>query len=143
MTKGKEYSGSTNLKHMTDAMMNLLVDEKSMTETYVEYAKNRDGKKNIRLYFTINEKGVEFNEARFKKDNEIREKQNLSREALAKNGAEFEDFFLNQQVDINKMREDQAKFDAGLELGISTEVVEIEEETEEVGVVFATSLEVS
>jgi predicted ATP-dependent serine protease len=96
MTKGKEYSGSTNLKHMTDAMMNLLVDEKSQTETYIEYVKNRDGKKNIRLYFTIDNNGVTFNEARFEKDNQIRAKISATRDALNKNESEFETFFLTQ-----------------------------------------------
>lgn len=97
MTKGKEYAGSTNLKHMTDAMMNLLTDEKSPTETYIEYTKNRDGKKNVRLYFYIDDKGLQFNEERFKRDNEIRIKIDNTREIMNTNSNKFEEFFLSNE----------------------------------------------
>jgi predicted ATP-dependent serine protease len=74
MTKGKEYTGSTNLKHMTDAMMELRTDAVSMEDFYISYSKNRDGKKNVKLYFTIGDSGVEYNENRYRKDSEVRER---------------------------------------------------------------------
>ena len=43
MTKGEVYAGSTNLKHMTDAMMEIKRDEFNPDDTFMEYSKNRDG----------------------------------------------------------------------------------------------------
>ncbi len=97
MTKGKEYTGSTNLKHMTDAMMELRSDAMSNDDFYISYSKNRDGKKNIKLYFTIGDSGVEYNEGRFHKDNEIRAKIGEARKAIDKNEQDFAKLFLTEE----------------------------------------------
>ena len=105
MTKGKEYTGSTNLKHMTDAMMELRVDPVSINDFYITYSKNRDGKKNTKLYFSIGDEGVEYNENRFRKDNEVREKVGEARKAIDKNEFNFEKLFLTSALENQEVEE--------------------------------------
>lgn len=65
MTKGAVYSGSTRVKHMTDAMMEL---KKDGNLSYVEFTKNRDGKTRIRLYYTIKQDGIDFDLDRYERE---------------------------------------------------------------------------
>jgi predicted ATP-dependent serine protease len=62
MTKAGVYKGSTNLKHMTDGMLELHCDG---DESYAEFTKNRDGRKGERLYYSINNDGITFDVERF------------------------------------------------------------------------------
>lgn len=70
MTKGGEYTGSTNVKHMTDSMMRLAFDDNE--QTYIEFNKNRDGSIKKRLYYKLSEAGVTFDLKRFEKDADIK-----------------------------------------------------------------------
>lgn len=60
MTKGAQYTGSTNLKHMTDSMMDLRRDKEMPEYTYLEFSKNRDGAVWVRQYFKIGNNGVQY-----------------------------------------------------------------------------------
>lgn len=61
MTKGNVYVGSTKVKHMTDAMMELKRDKEMPEYTYIVFSKNRDGACNKRQYFKIHGKeGVQY-----------------------------------------------------------------------------------
>lgn len=60
MTKGAQYTGSTNLKHMTDSMMDLRRDKEMPEYTYLEFSKNRDGAVWVRQYFKIGNDGVQY-----------------------------------------------------------------------------------
>ena len=95
MTKGGVYTGSTNLKHMTDAMMELKTDPKIPDEPFIEYSKNRDGEKDKRLYYKIRQTGIEFNGDRFTSDLNVQAKVDSHKTALENNNANFDKFFLN------------------------------------------------
>ncbi len=65
LTKGAEYAGSTNLKHMTDAMMMM---KKEGTLKYIEFCKNRDGDVGTKLFFEITSEGIDYNQERFESE---------------------------------------------------------------------------
>jgi len=80
MTKGQSYTGTTNLKHMTDAMMELHKiegktkedeDEKEIDERFIVFSKNRDGKTGKKLYYTIGNNGITFDEERYNKKKDV------------------------------------------------------------------------
>lgn len=69
LTKGAEYAGSTNLKHMTDAMMMM---KKEGTLKYIEFEKNRDGDTGTKLFFEITNNGIVYNQERFESEIEAK-----------------------------------------------------------------------
>jgi predicted ATP-dependent serine protease len=91
MTKGDDYAGSANLKHMTDAMV--LFRHDALGEPFIEYVKNRDGQKGKKLYFKISEQGVTFNAERFKRDELALQEIGKVREATGLKNDEWETFF--------------------------------------------------
>jgi predicted ATP-dependent serine protease len=98
MTKSGSYTGSTNLKHMTDYMMNLLNCEQDSDKSYIEFSKNRDGKTGIRLYYKISHTGVDFDVERFEADMNARQNIDRSTELLAEQEEKFKKlFFENKQ----------------------------------------------
>jgi predicted ATP-dependent serine protease len=90
-TKGETYAGSSNLKHMTDAMLMMQMD--SLEDTFIEYVKNRDGNKGQKLYFKITNAGVVFNAERFKRDEDTKREINKVKDEVTKKTAEWDDFF--------------------------------------------------
>lgn len=96
MTKGGSYTGSTNLKHMTDYMMNLLKCDEDSDKSYIEFSKNRDGKTGLRLYYKISHTGVDFDTERFEADMNARENIERSTELLAEQEEKFKTLFFNK-----------------------------------------------
>ncbi len=90
-TKGETYAGSSNLKHMTDAMVLFLSND--MGEPYIEYVKNRDGHKGKKLFFKITNNGVEFNANRFAQDEATKAEIGKVQEIVTSKKAEWENFF--------------------------------------------------
>lgn len=90
-TKGETYAGSSNLKHMTDAMLLFRLDE--LEETYIEYVKNRDGSKGKKLYYKISSTGCEFNATRFKQDEASKVEMEKVKEVLHAKNDEFDKTF--------------------------------------------------
>jgi len=95
-TKGETYAGSSNLKHMTDAMLLLQAD--NLGDTYIEYVKNRDGSKGKKLYFKITDKGVIFNATRFAQDEETKAEINKVKEIVHSKSIEFDSFFPTEPI---------------------------------------------
>ncbi len=127
MTKGGTYTGSTNLKHMTDAMMELRVDPKLPDFPFLEYSKNRDGKKDQRLYFKILQNGIEFNEKRFETDLRVKDKVEAHKSYLDEKGNNFDTIFLNNEAPtydeaeiIDEFVLDGTRDDEGHRIGINS-----------------------
>jgi predicted ATP-dependent serine protease len=99
MTKGAVYSGTTKVKHMTDAMIEFKYDDAS--ETYVEYSKNRDGATKKRLYYRIGSEGVTYNSERFKRDEEVKQEVTKVKDMQLKKDAEWDQFFTKHEVKDN------------------------------------------
>lgn len=77
MTKGENYAGSSNLKHMTDAML-MMRNGEVAGEKYMEFKKNRDGAVNQKLYFSVGDNGCTYHEKRFMDEQQNhRDVQNL------------------------------------------------------------------
>ena len=100
MTKGEVYAGSTNLKHMTDAMMELKRDEYNPDDTFIEYSKNRDGAIKRRLYFTFSAKSIEYNIERFNKDTEAKKELSEIKTLITKQGSDFDNIFLADNTEV-------------------------------------------
>jgi len=93
MTKGNVYAGSSNLKHMTDAMMELHQCENDENKKFIIFSKNRDGKTLIKLYYSIVHTGIEFDVERFVADQEVRVKIARSTEIMKEKQSAFEKLF--------------------------------------------------
>lgn len=96
MTKGEVYAGSTNLKHMTDAMMEIKRDEWNPDDTFIEYSKNRDGAIKRRLYFAFSSQSIEYNIERFNKDTEAKKEMSEIKSLVVKQGNDFDAIFLGE-----------------------------------------------
>jgi KaiC/GvpD/RAD55 family RecA-like ATPase len=81
ITKGGTYAGSTKLKHNTTAMVFIRIDQQTR-ERYLVYTKNRRGDIGKRLYMTLTEKGLGYNE---KKYNDLERAIRLQKEMDAYN----------------------------------------------------------
>lgn len=90
-TKGGEFAGSSNLKHMTDAMC--LFNEDDLGEPFIEYVKNRDGSKGKKLYFKITDQGVVFNAIRFQQDEDTKTEIGKVKEIVHAKNTEWDTFF--------------------------------------------------
>ena len=93
MTKGAVYTGSTKVKHNTDAMMELRKCQQVEGDTYIEYSKNRDGKTGERLYYKIDENGVTFDLDRYERDLATRKEVEHAREVIAQREEDFDAVF--------------------------------------------------
>jgi predicted ATP-dependent serine protease len=71
MTKSNNFAGSAYIKYMVDAMLELHQDEDNEFLKYMVFAKNRDGKTDVRLYYSITEYGIEYNLSRYKESLDI------------------------------------------------------------------------
>ena len=71
MTKSNNFAGSAYIKYMVDAMLELHQDEDNEFLKYMVFTKNRDGKTDIRLYYSITEHGIEYNLSRYKEDLDV------------------------------------------------------------------------
>lgn len=86
LNKGGSFVGSNKLKHMTSAMLHMDWEGKeNQGERYMWFSKNRLGKVGNRLYFDITHSGLEWNEARWKREIGLsdlieREKQQLEKD---------------------------------------------------------------
>lgn len=89
MTKGGEYTGSTNVKHMTDSMMRLAFDEQE--QSFIEFNKNRDGSIRKRLYFKLSETGVVYDLKRFEKDADIKAQIDSEVQRKEESAAKFDE----------------------------------------------------
>lgn len=73
MTKSNSFAGSAYIKYMVDAMLELRQDEDNEFLKYMVFTKNRDGKTDTRLYYSITEHGIEYNLGRYKEDIDIQD----------------------------------------------------------------------
>lgn len=89
MTKGAVYTGTTNIKHMTDAMLEMKWDG---PKRYVEFSKNRDGDVGIKLYYDLTANGVVYDESRFNSDQAARNNQREAQEEMEKSNKIFDTF---------------------------------------------------
>lgn len=92
MTKGAVYAGSTRIKHMTDAMLEMKWDG---NKRFVEFTKNRDGEVGIKLYYEMTANGVVYDEDRFNADQAARANQREMQEEMNKTNAAFDEFVKN------------------------------------------------
>lgn len=102
MTKGGQYVGSTYLKHATTSMMEILFDEAGLR--YVEFSKNRRGGSQVgkRLYFSLKEGEVVFDENRFEETDELREIETSESVRQVDLSKKFEDIFIHgASLDLN------------------------------------------
>ena len=68
LSKGGTFVGSNKLKHMTTSMMHLDWEGGENGRRYMEFSKNRVGGVGKKLYYTINDEGLEFDGARYNRD---------------------------------------------------------------------------
>ena len=94
LTKGADYAGSTNLKHMTDAMMML---KKEGTLKYIEFSKNRDGDTGTKLFFEITNNGIDYNQERFESEIDAKNTVKSLVEDAKTNNGEFTAFLKANQ----------------------------------------------
>jgi len=93
MTKSDSFAGSAYIKYMVDAMLELKQDEDNEFLSYMVFTKNRDGKINTRLYYSITEHGIEYNLSRYKDDiNAHKEVEKIEQEQL-KTETDFDNIF--------------------------------------------------
>lgn len=95
MTKGSVYTGSTRIKHMTDAMLEMKWDG---NKRYVEFTKNRDGEVGIKLYYDLTADGVVYNINKFNSDSKVREVQTDTDKALVEANKLFDAVMLGNNA---------------------------------------------
>jgi len=105
MTKGGTYTGSTNLKHMTDAMMEIKTDPRMPDMPFIEYSKNRDGQKDKKLFFKIRQNDIEFNADRFESDARIDDKVSQHKELISQKSFNFDQIFLADKTLVTEEEE--------------------------------------
>lgn len=126
MTKGGQYVGSTYLKHATTSMMEILFDEAGLR--YVEFSKNRRGGSQVgkRLYFSLKDGEVVFDENRFEETAELKEIESAESVRQVDLSKKFEDIFIHgAELDLN---DNDSVDDIPLEITNNEEEVLKEEE---------------
>lgn len=121
MTKGGQYVGSTYLKHATTSMMEILFDEAGLR--YVEFSKNRRGGSQVgkRLYFSLKDGEVVFDENRFEETAELREIESAESVRQVDLSKKFEDIFIHgAELDL---KENDSVVDIPLEITNNQEEV--------------------
>jgi archaellum biogenesis ATPase FlaH len=114
LTKGGTYVGSTYLKHATTSMLEFRFD--SSKSRYLEFSKNRRGGGTVgkRLYFTLEDGDIVYDEGRFNDTIKVSEIQNTERERQEEAEKSFNDMFLKIQADsvetIHEEEEDKKVF---------------------------------
>ena len=93
MTKSDNFAGSAYIKYMVDGMLEMKQDEDNEFLKYMAFSKNRDGKTNIRLYYSIGERGVEYNLGRYKSDMETMSALSKDEEYQKVNNNQFDKIF--------------------------------------------------
>lgn len=92
MTKGGTFVGSNKLKHNTTGMFEIRHEGNSK---YMEFTKNRRGDVNKRLYFDLDSKdgNVNWNEARFIRDEENRALAAQEKNLVERSADDFDQIF--------------------------------------------------
>jgi len=109
LTKGGTYVGSTYLKHATTSMLEFRFD--SSKSRYLEFSKNRRGGSAVghKLYFTLEDGRIVYDEGRYNDTINVREIQNTERERQAEAEQSFNDMFL--KINEEKDKVDPEEFD--------------------------------
>jgi hypothetical protein len=109
LTKGGTYVGSTYLKHATTSMLEFRFD--SSKSRYLEFSKNRRGGSAVghKLYFTLEDGRIVYDEGRYNDTINVREIQNTERERQAEAEQSFNDMFL--KINEEKDKVDSKEFD--------------------------------
>lgn len=109
LTKGGTYVGSTYLKHATTSMLEFRFD--SSKSRYLEFSKNRRGGSAVghKLYFTLEDGRIVYDEGRYNDTINVREIQNTERERQAEAEQSFNDMFL--KINEEKDKVDPKEFD--------------------------------
>ena len=94
LTKGGTYVGSTYLKHATTSMLEFRFD--SSKSRYLEFSKNRRGGSSVgkRLYFTLEDGNIVYDQGRFNDTVKVSEIQNTERERQQEAEQSFNEMFL-------------------------------------------------
>lgn len=96
VNKGGNFVGSNKLKHMTTGMMEIrFVDpEEDDGERFVVFSKNRRGNVGKAMYFDLANGGdVEYDTARFRKSEELKELKKKEKEKIQNSGHDFDALF--------------------------------------------------
>tara|TARA_R100001460_G_scaffold29040_7_gene57898 strand:+ start:4861 stop:5715 length:855 start_codon:yes stop_codon:yes gene_type:complete len=95
VNKGGVFVGSNKLKHMTTGMMEIrFIDETNQEERYVVFSKNRRGHVGKQMFFDLSGTGdVNYDWARFKKSENLRELKKKEKTKLKEEGLKFNQLF--------------------------------------------------
>ena len=93
MTKSGNFAGSAYIKYMVDAMLELKKDENDEFLKYMAFTKNRDGKTNIRLYYTITQNSIEYNLSRYQTDLDTFHSIKQNEKYKEENNSDFDKIF--------------------------------------------------
>lgn len=122
MTKGGTFVGSNKLKHNTTGMFELRHEGNSK---YLEFSKNRRGDMGKRLYYDLEaiDGNINWNEARFLRDEENREQAQKEKALAEKSANDFDTLF--KKKDALDEQESEIKSSVAKRL-MSGEIDEVE-----------------
>lgn len=105
VTKEGVFIGSNKLKHNTTGMMELRYEGDDDEESYIEFTKNRRGKINKKLYFSLDSKvDVQYDMDRFNKEHFHSDKSLQESFDELEEAGEVLNKILKEELEINKFR---------------------------------------
>jgi len=101
ITKGGNFVGSNKLKHNTTGMIELRYSNEFSGDRYAKVLKNRRGFKHEKIYFSIEQSAIVYDQTRINRDMLIKERMQSEKESLLNEEENFNKIFGLRETQLN------------------------------------------